>query len=298
MGTAARQFYGLIGDPVDHSLSPYIMDRAFAAHGIAAMYVAVGVTKDGAGESIRGMRTLGFAGANVTYPLKDAVLPFVELVSPAVAAIEAANTLKFTGEGVVAENTDAVGTVAALEVFGGIQPLRKTVLIFGAGGAGRAAAFGLLSAGAASVTFAVRDKGKAKKAIESLRRAFPGKPIELTEIRKLSNGRGAAFDENIIINATPAGMAGFEPNTLADGAMFRGHHVCFDFVYHPRETPFIVAARQQGASTLDGLALLVAQAQAAFYFWTGRHFPVAEMFDATVKHLESSHGEGQGVVSS
>jgi shikimate 5-dehydrogenase len=154
--------------------------------------------------------------------------------------------------------------------------------------------------GAPSIPFAVRDKGKAKSAIEGLRRVFPGKSIDLVELRKLSDNRGRAFEEDIIINATPAGMTGFEPANLIDTSMIRIQHTCFDFIYDPRPTPFLRAATQQGAKTLDGLSLLVAQAQANFNVWTGRHFAAAEMMEELVKHVESEHGGGHqdGVASS
>jgi shikimate dehydrogenase len=276
------------------------MNRAFSVQSIAAMYVAVGVPAAGAGESIGGMKTLGFAGANVTYPLKEAVLPFVDRESPTVATIGAANTLMFTSEGVAAENTDAIGTVVALEVFGATQLLKKRVLILGAGGAGRAAAFGLLAAGADSVAFAVRDKGKAKKSIDGLRHAFPGKVIDIFESQKLASDAERLLDRDIVINATPLGMEGFEPGPLADRSLYRRNHMCFDFVYHPRTTPFLQAAGEQGAKTLDGLALLVAQAEAGFHRWTGRHFSLAEMYDDVVEHLESERSAHQanGMVSS
>jgi shikimate dehydrogenase len=279
----------LIGDPVEHSLSPFIMNRAFAAHGLDASYLTLTVTKDRVVDSIRHLQASGFLGANVTYPLKEAVVKLVDRTTRAVEVIQASNTLQFAGGEILADNTDALGTAHALETLGGRSPRGGRVFIFGAGGGGRAAAYGLLSAGVEAVTFGVRDGARTQEPIDRLRRAFPRTRVDWYDIRRLADGHKTAFDQvDIIINATTVGMSGSGATTLvADDSMIRHRHLCFEFVYHPRATPFIKAADRRGAQTLDGLALLVAQAQAGFYWWTGKKFSLPDMYDAVAVQLAS-----------
>ena len=274
MRHVSGQIYGLIGDPVAHSLSPFIMGRAFGEFDIGATYSATRVAPEELKTFIDLARAVGFNGLNLTYPLKDAVLRFVDETTTAVKAIGASNILKATEAGITAHNSDAAGTALALEQLAGVKLSGKRACVFGAGGAGRAAAYGLLSTGAHAVTFAVRDQSRAEASIQPLRRAFPNKTIYCSNGRQLE-------DVDIIINATPVGMAGVEAATvIEDDSVIESHHVVFDFVYHPQETPLIKAAKRRGARTVDGLALLVAQAKAGFEFWTGNEFSLAEMYQA------------------
>jgi shikimate dehydrogenase len=279
----------LIGNPVDHSLSPFIMNRACAVHDLEALYVVTRVTKEEAGGAIRSLRAQGFAGLNVTYPLKEAVLSLADRTTPAVDVIQAANTLLLNRQGITADNTDSTGTADAIDTLAATSPRGKRVFVFGAGGAGRAAAYGLLSAGAATVTFGVRDAEKSTDIVDRFRRAFPESRVGSYDTRGRAIDDKKVFDDvDVIVNATPVGMAGYDSSVwITDEAMIRSDHLCFDFVYHPRDTRFIKAARQRGATVLDGLALLVAQARAGFNLWTGRDFSLTEMMSAVESHLAS-----------
>jgi shikimate dehydrogenase len=278
---ASKRLFAVIGDPVSHSMSPFIMRHAFDQFEIDASYTAIRVTSGELAAFVGGMREGGFAGVNVTYPLKESVLPLVDESTPAVHDIGASNILKATDKGITAHNTDAVGTALALEQIAGVTISGKRACVYGAGGAARAAAYGLLSAGTQSVAFVVRDKARAERSIVALRQAFPDHRIDCYDIP-------AEFD--IIVNATPVGMAGFETSTLLDDdSMIQSHHIVFDFVYHPLETPLIAMAKRRGAQTLDGLALLVAQAQAGFHFWTGNEFSITEMYEVA-RHASNKDG--------
>jgi len=279
------RIYGLIGHPVSHSLSPFIMNWAFDEHEIDAVYVTSDVESE-IGEAVTGMRALGFGGANVTYPHKEAALRFADSVSPEADVIGALNTLRFGAQGIEAFNTDAPGTATALATLGGATIEDSSALVFGAGGAGRAAAFGLLERQAGRVTFAVRDENKGMKTVERFREHFPEREIELVTMS------GAPLLESleaadIIINATPVGMSGYEFSRLIpDDSPIGPHQICFDFVYHPRNTEFLETACGHGARTLDGLALLLAQAEHAFRLWTGKGFSLPKMYEAVTLHVE------------
>jgi shikimate dehydrogenase len=282
--------YCLIGDPVDHSLSPFIMNRAFAEHRVDAVYVTCRVKQGRLADAVQGRTALGLTGANVTYPHKEDVLGYLSETSPSVDIIQAANTLIFSGSGAAGHNTDARGTVVALKEFAGIAAKTRRVFVFGIGGAGRAAAFGLLESGAASITFGHRDDVKAGAVVGRFKRAFPDQMIEsvsLTDRSGKSALAQALSTAEIVINATPVGMRGYGTKVLIrDDAWLNPTHCCFEFVYKPIETRFLALARRRGAKTLDGVALLVAQASESFRLWTGRSFSMMEMDRAVRYHLK------------
>ncbi len=289
------------------------MNRAFSESGIAATYTSLRVESDSLLQTIDDLRDMDFTGVNVTYPHKEAILACVDRPSKHVEVLKAANTLHFTKDEILAYNTDATGTVVALQRFGNIELEGKKVLIFGAGGAARAAAYGVLEAGAETVTFLVRDPSRAEESISHLRIFFAGKNISIlsTKSKKMHSRREAAIiGSDILINATPVGMVGESPEAAGDGARsgaiagslgpspslvkdpgwIRPAHCCFDFVYHPRETEFLKMAKARGAKRLDGLKLLVAQASEGFRCWTGRPFDLDKMTDALESHLAGGGG--------
>lgn len=275
--------YALIGNPVSHSRSPFIMNTAFAAAGMDAHYLALPVPENQVGTAIDGLALLRAGGANVTYPYKEAVVDHVDRIAGDAHHIGAINTLVWDDSGVTGHNTDAPGTVTALERFGETTPIGKEVLIFGAGGAARAAAWGLLSAGAKGVTFAVRSPESAVRRISGLREWFRT-PIECVP----TDDRVAFEIADIVINATPVGMGG-GGTPIANEAWIRSDQCFFDFVYDPRDTQFLTAAAERGAKVVDGLALLISQAAESFRLWTGEPFDVDEMTSA----LEASESGEQ-----
>lgn len=284
--------YGVFGHPIDHTLSPFIMNRAFDECRIGGGYVVFDVGPDDFPDAIRGACKRGMIGANITYPYKERILEYVDRRSSEVEVIGAANTLRVDTDALQAHNTDAQGTVTALATLGGVSPAGKNVFVFGAGGAGRAAAFGLLTAGAAGVTFGVRNTSANLQLLERYQTHFPTQRVGHVSTAGKTDEFARAIEEAvIIINATPVGMSHVESTRLIDDdSWITENHVCFDFVYHPFPTPFLADAKRRGARTLSGLALLVSQAQAGFRLWTGREFPLDEMYRAVelehTKHRE------------
>jgi shikimate dehydrogenase len=269
------------------------MNRAFEQLGIDAAYAAFPVAAARLPEAVAGLKALGVAGANVTYPHKEGVIRFIDRPSPRVAALRAANTLCFTRDGTYGHNTDATGTAIALERFAGLVPRGKRVVIFGAGGAARAAALGLLEAGAAAVTLLARNAAKAEAATWRFKERFSNGSISIlsaTQPEARDKREAAIRTSDVLINATPIGMqhANAAPDArqssdavprslIEDPNWIRREHCCFDFVYQPPETEFLRAARAGGAACLGGLCLLVAQASESFRHWTGREFDLEEM---------------------
>jgi shikimate kinase / 3-dehydroquinate synthase len=282
--TGRTRLYCVLGDPVAGSLSPAILNRAFARLGIDAVYTAQTVPRGALAPALAGLRALGAAGANVTYPHKEEAARLSDHRSDRVAAIGAANLLRFEADGIHAENTDATGTVLALERLACVSPKDARVAIFGAGGAARAAAYGLLEAGARSVVFLARDPHEASSAVAPLRASFPDRAVEVVPMfdpDARERRRAAVAGAAIVVQATPIGMDRapvFAP--LDDPEWIGPGQVCFEFVYQPRETAFLATARRRGATALGGVRLLAAQASEGCRIWTGRGFDVAEMLDA------------------
>jgi shikimate dehydrogenase len=288
--------FGLIGDPVAHSLSPFIMNRAFESYGMDAVYVAFGVKPERLVASVAGLTAMGVSGLNVTYPYKEEILYHVDAVSTEVEVINAINTVVFEDDEIRGYNTDAAGTATALEQFAGVSLDGARAFVYGIGGAACAAAYGLLMCGAHDVVFATRSPEKAAMVIERFRFAFPNQSVAmvlLNDSAQRSARRDAFRESSIVINATPVGMVGHAAGGLIeDASWIHSEQVFFDFVYHPKQTAFLDTARRAGGKTLGGLALLVAQAAESFRIWTDHGFDIKEMAEAVEEYsrVETSPG--------
>jgi shikimate dehydrogenase len=254
--TASTRLACLLGHPVAHSLSPQIHAAAFAAAGVDAVYLAFDVPPADLDVAVRGLRALGLLGANVTVPHKLAVLDLVDGRTEECAAVGAANTLYWDGDRLVADNTDATGLEDVLREVVGLEP-GTVALVFGAGGAARAAAVALARCGAAVHVRARRPA--AAEAVQALAQSLGARTADRSE------------RPTLVVNATPLGLHG-EP--LPDDLMrLAADQTALDLVYGPVPTPFLRAAAEAGARAIDGLPMLVGQAARAFARWTGRPPP-------------------------
>jgi shikimate dehydrogenase len=257
--------YGVIGFPLEHSLSPVMHNAAFEELGMDCVYEAFPVKGECLQEAVMGAKYLGFGGLNVTIPHKEAVIKFIR-PDPKAAEIGAANTIDFSQ--MIAYNTDAPGAVAALK-DNGVEIAKKNVLILGAGGAARAVAYGLLKE-KASVTIANRTPAKAADLASYLRAVgdvFGTSLDELPEKVRMAD---------IIVNTTPVGM-GWEDRQLIARDMIDRTQTVFDLVYKPAETPLLKEAKAAGAKTVDGIAMLARQGALSFEIWTGVKPPLEIM---------------------
>ena len=265
--------FGVIGDPVSKSLSPYMHNPAFQANGIDAVFMHLEV-KDlerFITEFIPGSG-LNFGGLSVTMPHKQAIVPFLDGIDEAARAIGAVNTVKIENGKLFGFNTDAHGVTEALKkAYGELEG--ASVAILGAGGAARACAYALKKDGA-SVTVFVRDVGKAA--------AFAGEfGVDLLDLTELDT---AGFD--IVINATPVGMrAGEEDQTLLDAERLKGVKLVFDLITKPAETSLIREAKKAGIPAIGGAEMLIAQGIKQFEIWTGQVAPADLMREKVIERL-------------
>ena len=259
------QVYGLIGNPVGHSLSPPMHEAGYEALGIDAKYVTFEPPAEEGAAAVEAADRLGVAGLNVTIPFKQDVLAAVE-TDPLAERIGAVNTIDFSGEEPRGYNTDVVGAVRALAHHD--VPLNGTAVVVGAGGAGRAVAFGLADEGM-SVEIANRTVSKA----EDLAAEVPG-----------ASGHGLnVLDEllseaDVLVNCTSVGMDEDETPVPAD--TLHGDLAVLDAVYSPIETRLLRDASAAGATTVDGAWMLLYQGVEAFERWTGETAPVDVMNEA------------------
>ncbi len=264
---------GVMGWPVSHTLSPAMQNAALAEAGINAAYVALPVEPARLADAVAGLRALGFMGCNVTIPHKVGVAALMDELTTEARTIGAVNTIRVEPDGrLTGHNTDCLGATRAMEQDG--TPLAgRTVLILGAGGAGRGVAVGAALAGATRVILLNRSREKAEELARELSAAttlpagvewIPGGLPQAHEADGLPWAEiGAVFQ------MTSLGMKPGEP-LPADVAFLRPDCHVLEAVYSPLETDFLRAARAKGLRTTDGLAMLLEQGAIAFEFWFGR----------------------------
>lgn len=262
----------MIGHPVAHSLSPVLHNAAFAATGLDWAYLAFDVPAGAAGAAVEGMRALGLDGLSVTTPHKDAVARLVDRCSPTAARLEAVNTVVRIGGELVGESTDGAGFLAAVRLDHGFDPAGRPCLVRGSGGAARAVVLALAGAGAAEVVV-VPGRSTAKAEVAAALAGPSGRV----------GGPADVAGADLVVNATTLGMAGGAGGWPVDPGLLRPGQLVVDIVYP--ETPFVVAARDRGATAGSGLGMLLHQAAAAFRLWTGHDAPLEAMSAAALAAL-------------
>ncbi|NLG28220.1 MAG: shikimate dehydrogenase [Chloroflexi bacterium] len=267
---------GVIGWPVEHSVSPQMHNAALRALGLDWCYVPFAVPPERLTEAVRGLRALGLRGINATVPHKQALLPLMDALTPEARAIGAVNTLVMRPEGLLGHNTDAQGFLRALREAG-FEPAGCRALVLGAGGVARAIVYALLSVGA-SVTLLNRSAARAEQlAHEFETLAAPGATLSAGALESATASASAAR-AHLVVNATSAGMwPAVERSPWPTGARLAAGAFCYDVVYNPRETLWLRTARAGGCAVADGLGMLVHQGAEALELWTGERAPVSVM---------------------
>ena len=271
---------GLVGREILASRSPWLHEREAHAQELLLRYELVDFTARGLADAdlarvLAELGASGFAGINVTYPFKQAVIPLLTRLSPEVEQIGAVNTVLFRGEERIGFNTDVTGFAEAVRL--GLTGARLAAVVqLGAGGGGSATAFALLQLGTSRLTLVDTDASRAAALSARLARAFPGREIllgaaaDLVAIVRTCDG---------IVNATPLGMAK-SPGTALPPRLLEPRHWVADIVYFPLETELLRAAAAKGCRVLDGSAMAVGQAAAAFEIFTARRADWSRMLEA------------------
>jgi len=276
---------GLIGDPVEHTMSPAIQNAAFRELGLDYLYLPFRVDKDKLGKAIDGMRALNIRGLNVTIPHKVEVLRFLDKLDPLAEKIGAVNTIVNDNGFLTGYNTDATGWLQAM-LTKGFDPANKKVIVLGAGGASRAICFIMAERGAHLVILNRRLELEWAEELAGRISTTFGRETRALELNRI-NLVETLEEADILVNTTSVGMSPDTDRTPVDGDLLRPYLIVSDIVYNPVKTRLIREAEAAGAKTVEGLEMLIWQGALAFEHWTGQEAPVELMREEATRLLDS-----------
>jgi shikimate dehydrogenase len=273
----------LIGDPVEHTMSPAIHNAAYKKLGLDYVYIPFNVKADGLAKAVKGLRALNVRGFNVTIPHKVTVIPLLDGLDPLAEKIGAVNTVVNQDGRLLGYNTDAEGFLKALQE-NGIEPQGKKVVVLGAGGASRAISY-ILAKNGARVTIVNRQQelNWAEDISKLILRDFH-QEVKVFELGQLAT---AINNTDLLVNATSVGMSPNSEASPVTAPLLKKVPVVFDIVYNPLETRLLREAKAAGAKTISGVDMLAWQGALAFEKWTGQKAPLDLMRGEAVKMLES-----------
>ncbi len=265
--------FGIIGYPVTHSLSPAMHNAAFKSLNINATYIPFEVKPKELKSAIEGLRALGVGGLNVTIPHKEAVLKYLDYLSPEAKLIGAVNTIVNKNNMLSGYNTDAYGFMKSLRDDLKFDADKKSIFVIGAGGAAKAVVFSLAMAGASRII--LTDKID-ERALELACEVELATGCECVCLKMNSKGiKEMVWNSQLLINATPVGMKDSDPAVIDASLLHKGLRV-FDIIYN-KETKLLKTCRQKGIKAQGGLNMLLYQGVRAFELWTAKRPPVAVM---------------------
>lgn len=280
---------GIIGWPVEHSLSPKMHNAAFVDLGLDWAYVPLPVRPDDVKLGLKGLSALNFVGANVTVPHKQAVMRYMDELSKAARTIGAVNTIHLEEGKFIGYNTDSTGFLNSL-IEADYHPKGMRVVVLGAGGAARAVTFALLWAEADSVIILNRTVERAAFLVDDLIDAFPDSTLRSAPLSAETLSEvGGTID--LVVNTTSVGMSPHvEESPWPEEVPIPQQAIFCDLVYNPLDTKFLTQARAAGVKTINGLGMLIHQGAAAFEQWTGEQAPIEVMRQACQDALSSQRG--------
>ncbi len=279
MVKGTTKLVGVMGNPVAHSLSPAMHNAAFNKLGLDWVYVPLLVEPDKVGAAVKGLSPLTFKGANVTVPLKEKVIPFLDRLSPAACCIGAVNTItvKENGE-LIGSNTDWLGFLKHLEEIG-FEAKGAKALILGSGGSSRAVVYALSTLGV-EIRIAARNLRKAQAMADELSHNIMEARISIISTDSLGDVDGV----DLLVNTTPVGMSPLpELCPWPDGLPLPSCELIYDLIYNPKVTRLMIKADTQNIKAENGLGMLVHQAALSFELWTGVMPPIEAMRKAATK---------------
>jgi shikimate dehydrogenase len=278
--------YGVIGDPIEHTMSPLMQNRAIEAMGLDAVYLPFRVAPEDLERAVGGMRALAIQGLNVTLPHKTAVMRYLDRVSDAAEAVGAVNTIIRDGDFLIGENTDVHGFLRCVIEDGGIAEFPGRVCVLGAGGAARGVVYVCaMRPEVREIAVVNRTLSRARELAERFShvtgKRITAHPAEPGEMRRILQEAG------MIVNTTTVGMhpeAGRSP--VPEPEVFHGGQVVCDIIYTPLRTKLLMDAELRGARTVGGLAMLAHQGARSLSLWTGLEAPAKVMLDELKRHME------------
>ena len=285
MITGTTQLLGVIGHPIEHSLSPAMHNAAIAQLGINAVYLPFPVAPADLSTALAGFRAIGLRGFSVTIPHKQSILPLLSEISDLAQTIGAVNTLYPTARGWGGTNTDAAGFIAPLTT---LRIWESTIaVILGNGGAARAVVAGCMQLGCQQIHIVGRNPAKLQPFLESWQSSPRSATLSVHEWNHLPN---LLPHTDLLVNTTPIGMSPqleASPLSPTDLEPLKADAIAYDLIYTPRPTQFLRYAQAQGANPIDGLEMLVQQGAVALTLWLQQPAPIEIMRQALLDQLKT-----------
>ena len=265
------QNYGIIGYPLSHSFSPIIHNMAFKSLGINAEYSKIEIKEENFERHVLSLKKGNWQGFNITIPYKEKIIPFLDNIDPISKKIGAINTIKVEEDGGwTGFNTDYIGFLKPIQSH--LEKI-KSCLIIGAGGAARAAAYGLSAKTKIEKMLITNRTIKRGQILVDQIKTFTKTNCLFIDLTKLKNEKEKV---DLIINTTSVGMGAQKDKIPVNPIPFSHKNtIVYDLIYNPVQTQFLKAADSAGLNTINGLPMLIWQAEASFNIWTGKHFTSA-----------------------
>ncbi len=273
------QLYGVIGNPIEHSLSPQMHNAAFRNFNLNAVYLGFRVPPEALGLAFEGIRALNIRGVNLTIPFKQTVIEFIDEIPEDVdRAMGAINTVVNKEGRLYGYNTDGMGFLTSLKEDLFFNPQSKNILVLGAGGSACSVVFSLARAHAKGVFIHNRTQERAQGLASFAGSYFS--EIDISAIASLDELRHQKMD--LVVNTTSCGMRGNTDSPM-DLKQLKNAATVYDLVYSPLQTPFLKTAKALGWPVANGLGMLAAQAALSFELWTGKKQGVREVMQEALK---------------
>lgn len=287
--TGKTKLLGIIGDPVEHSLSPVMHNAAIASLGLDYIYVPFPVKQGDLARAIAGFTAVDLLGFSITIPHKQDIIPLLTEISDDAANIGAVNTVWRTADGWKGTNTDAAGFIAPLKAMSRDWSL-VTPVVLGNGGAARAVIAGLTNLGCKAVHVVGRNPDKLAKFYQSW--SHSPKITSVLKIHNWDNLSSLIPAADLLVNTTPVGMSPHIDASPVDSDLMqklKSQAIAYDLIYTPNPTQFLKLAQAQGATTIDGLEMLVQQGAIALKIWLQQSVPVEVMRNSLKEYLGLVH---------
>jgi shikimate dehydrogenase len=286
MITGKTKLLGVIGHPVEHSLSPVMHNAALAKLGLDYVYLPFPISPENLATAIAGFASIGIVGFSITIPHKQTILPLLSTISPIAQVIGAVNTVTREGDTWVGTNTDVEGFIAPLQTTYHQDWSQKKAVILGNGGAARAVVAGCIQLGLAEIHVVGRNWQK----LQAFRQSWQNSPFaDQFQIHEWTELPNLLHQANLLVNTTPIGMyphINDSPLSSQEISYLPQEAIVYDLIYIPKPSKFLHLAETQGAIIIDGLEMLVQQGAAALKIWLQREtVPVTEMRQALQNHL-------------
>ena len=284
--TGKTKIMGVIGYPVEHSLSPLMHNAALHHLGLDYVYLPFPIAPDNLQQAIAGFASIGVVGFNVTIPHKQAIIPLLHEISPVAQAIGAVNTVIRVGERWIGTNTDVAGFIAPLQTTYNQNWHEKKAVVIGNGGAARAVVAGCIQLGMAEIHLVGRNIEKLKQFEQSwIDSTLADKFTNKLKIHSWEQLPQLIPQSNLLVNTTPIGMyPNIDKSPVTEDQLHQlpSHAIAYDLIYIPKPTRFLQLAQAQGAIALDGLEMLVQQGAVALKLWLQQEkvnvqIPIAKM---------------------